>query len=45
MESKGGVGIELLTGHVNRSLCEFYSSNFSLFDWKFSQKVLIKLQS
>lgn len=45
MEEKGGVGIDMLTAHVNRKLSEFATTNFVLFDWRFSQKVLVKLQS
>jgi hypothetical protein len=45
MEPKGGVGIEQLTTHVNRQLSEFHKASFTLFDWKFSQKVLLKLQN
>jgi hypothetical protein len=45
MYEKGGIGIEQITAHVNRKLSEFTNTNFMLFDWKFSQKVLIKLQN
>jgi len=40
-----GVFIEQLTHYVNKKLSEHYNNSLVLFDWKFSQKVLLKLQS
>jgi hypothetical protein len=41
---RGGVCIEPLTNYVNRKLAEFTRTSFQLFNWRFSQKVLTKLQ-
>ena len=45
MNTKGGINIEQVTLFVNKRMTETNGFSYPLFDWKFSQKVLTKLQS
>lgn len=42
--SKGGINIEQLNAYTNKKIAEFTNVQYYLFNWKFLQKVLAKLQ-
>lgn len=45
MGNKGGINLEQVSLYVNKRMSESSGFSYPLFDWKFSQKVLSKLQA
>jgi hypothetical protein len=43
--SKGGVGIEQLNSYSNKRISEYTNISYQVFNWKFIQIVLTKLQA
>lgn len=44
MASKGGVRIDQLSAYANKKIAEYANIGFQVFNWKFVQKLLTRMQ-